>query len=100
MAMSGNAIVTGGAGDIGRAIANRLRADGWKIGLVDLDPDAIGKAAAGIEGAVGLAADVTDESSCEAAVEKFGGVDLLVNNAGIGRFGPLHRWFPNQVSTT
>ena len=90
MAVTGNAIVTGGAGDIGRAIAQRLHADGWRIGLLDLDPDAVARAAAGIAGAIGLVADVTDDASCEAAIAKFGDTDLLVNNAGIGRFGPLH----------
>jgi NAD(P)-dependent dehydrogenase (short-subunit alcohol dehydrogenase family) len=90
MAVTGSAIVTGGAGDIGLAIAKRLHADGWRLGLIDLDRDAVAQAAAQIPGAAGLVADVTDEASCEAAVEKFGSVDLLVNNAGIGRFGPLH----------
>ena len=90
MAMTGSAIVTGGAGDIGLAIAKRLHADGWKLGLIDLDRDAVAQAAAQISNAVGLVADVTDEASCEVAVAGFGAVDLLVNNAGIGRFGALH----------
>ena len=90
MAVTGSAIVTGGAGDIGLAIAKRLHADGWKLGLLDLDRDAVARAAAQISGAAGLVADVTDEASCEAVVAGFGAVDLLVNNAGIGRFGALH----------
>jgi NAD(P)-dependent dehydrogenase (short-subunit alcohol dehydrogenase family) len=82
------AIVTGGAGDIGRAIAKRLAADGWQIGLLDIGGDALQRAAAEL-GATALAANVTDEVSVEAALTTFGAPDLVVNNAGIGRFGPL-----------
>lgn len=84
------ALVTGGAGDIGLATAIRLQQDGWLVGLVDLDGAAVARAARRARGAVGIAADVTDEASCAAAVEEFGPIDLLVNNAGIGRFAPLH----------
>lgn len=90
MAMTGGAIVTGGAGDLGFAIAERLAADGWRIGLLDRDMQAAESGAARIKGAMPLAADVTDEAACQAAVAAFGAVDLLVNNAGIGRFGKLH----------
>ena len=87
MAVTGNALVTGGAGDIGIAIGRALAADGWRVGLADLSG---AKASGTVAGSVGLVCDVTDEASCEAAVSAFGPVDLLVNNAGIGRFGPLH----------
>lgn len=84
------AIVTGGAGDIGRAIAHRLAADGFRVGVLDLSQDPVATAARAIEGAVPLVADVTDESAMEAALDAFGVVpDVFVNNAGIGRFGPL-----------
>jgi len=84
------AIVTGGAGDLGRAIAHRLAAAGWRVGVADLGEPAVRAAADGIDGAVPLVADVTDEASVEAALDAFGAVpDLIVNNAGIGRFGPL-----------
>ena len=90
MAMMRNALVTGGAGDIGVAIGRALAAEGWRVGLADLASAAIEKACTGVPGSVGIVCDVTDETSCEAAVAGFGTVDLLVNNAGIGRFGPLH----------
>jgi NAD(P)-dependent dehydrogenase (short-subunit alcohol dehydrogenase family) len=91
MAAVRNAIVTGGAGDLGLAIARRLHRDGWQIGLLDLRPEDVRRAAAQIPGAVALVADVTDEAACQLAVAAFGRpVGLLVNNAGIGRFGPLH----------
>lgn len=84
------AIVTGGAGDIGLAIASRLAEDGYRVGILDLSQDAVDKAAHAIEGAVPLAADVTDQASVEAALDGFGQAPtLVVNNAGIGRFGPL-----------
>lgn len=89
MVKIGNAIVTGGAGDIGLAIGRRLHADGWHVGILDMVAADVDRAAREIPGAVGLTGDVTDESSCEAAVARFGAVDLLVNNAGIGRFGAL-----------
>lgn len=85
------ALVTGGAGDIGRAIAGRLARAGWAIGLLDFGGEALSRAAAQIPSALALDADVTDEASVEAALTRFGNpLDLLVNNAGIGRFGPLH----------
>lgn len=83
------AIVTGGSGDIGRAIAAALIAEGYRVGLVDLDLDAVDSAAQAL-GATGLVADVTDEPAVEAALDAFGAVpDVVVNNAGIGRFAPL-----------
>lgn len=83
------AIVTGGSGDIGRAIAAALIAEGYRVGLVDLDRDAVDSAAQAL-GATGLVADVTDEPAVEAALDAFGAVpDVVVNNAGIGRFAPL-----------
>ena len=82
------AIVTGGAGDIGRAIGKRLTADSWQVGLLDIGGEALRRAAAEL-GAVALAANVTDEGSVESALGTFGAADLIVNNAGIGRFGPL-----------
>lgn len=83
------AIVTGGSGDIGQAIATALIADGYRVGLLDLDGAAVSAAAADL-GATGLVADVTDEQAVEAALAEFGAVpDAVVNNAGIGRFASL-----------
>ncbi|RVT81888.1 SDR family oxidoreductase [Rhodobacteraceae bacterium CCMM004] len=83
------AIVTGGSGDIGRAIAAALIAEGCRVGLIDLAGDALDTAAEAL-GAEALPADVTDEPAVEAALERFGAVpDVAVNNAGIGRFASL-----------
>ncbi|OAN76394.1 short-chain dehydrogenase [Jannaschia sp. EhC01] len=83
------ALVTGGSGDIGRAIAQALIADGYRVGLLDLDEAAVIAAAEDL-GATGLVADVTDEPAVERALKAFGDVpDVVVNNAGIGRFASL-----------
>lgn len=83
------AIVTGGSGDLGRAIARTLIADGFRVGLMDLDAEAVAQAAQALD-ATGLVADVTDEPAVEAALQEFGSVpDVVVNNAGIGRFASL-----------
>jgi NAD(P)-dependent dehydrogenase (short-subunit alcohol dehydrogenase family) len=83
------ALVTGGSGDIGRAIARTLIDDGYRVGLLDYDETSV-QAAAEELNAQGLVADVTDEAAVERALETFGAVpDVVVNNAGIGRFAPL-----------
>ena len=89
------AVVTGGAGGIGRATAKALAAEGAAVAA--LDRDAAGVAAAAKEiGGIGIACDVTDRASVRAAfdriVETFGGVDILVSNAGAawqGRIGEV-----------
>jgi len=90
------ALVTGAASGIGKAIATRLAAEGACIVVADLDQDKAAAAAAEIGGtdvAVGLAADVTDEVAVRAAVDAtvlmFGGLDLVVNNAGLSLSKPL-----------
>ena len=84
------AIVTGAAGDIGFAIARALNEAGYRVGVLDLDEQRVSEAAGRIAGAVPLVASVTDEASVEAALEAFGAIpDLVVNNAGIVRFGYL-----------
>ena len=82
-----NAIVTGGASGIGRAISQRLAEEGCKVGIFDINGD--GAAAAGAEignDASGHACDITDYAAVEAAVAEFenrvGGTNVLVNCAG------------------
>jgi NAD(P)-dependent dehydrogenase (short-subunit alcohol dehydrogenase family) len=84
-------VVTGGAGGLGAAFARRFAGLGAKIALLDLDGAAarrmaVETGAAGAE-ALGLACDVTDPAACRAAMEqvcqRLGGIDLLINNAGI-----------------
>ena len=84
-------IVTGAAGDIGSATAQRFAREGAKLVLVDFDEQALMRAQEEIEqtGApcIGVQADVTDEKQVaayvEAARDAFGGVNVLFNNAGI-----------------
>jgi NAD(P)-dependent dehydrogenase (short-subunit alcohol dehydrogenase family) len=88
------AIVTGGARGIGRAIVERLAADGAKVLIGDIDQKAGDEVVAAIGAHVSAyALDVTSEESWKGAVEEgvaFGGkVDILINNAGIaGRSAP------------
>ncbi|KRC51572.1 short-chain dehydrogenase [Leifsonia sp. Root227] len=84
------ALVTGAASGIGKAIATRLAAEGACVVIADLDLAKAQDAAASIGGtdvAVGVQADVTDERAVQSAVDAsllaFGGLDLVVNNAGL-----------------
>ena len=84
-------LVTGAAGGLGSALARAFGAAGARVVALDLD----GARAAGLAGslqaqgieALGLACDVSDAAACRAAVaqaiDRFGGIDVLVNNAGI-----------------
>ena len=86
--MMKHAFVTGGGGDIGAAIGARAIAAGYQVVLVDQDGARAKQQATQLKGAIGLACDVSDEASVEAALDlaatNFGGVpDLVVNCAGI-----------------
>ena len=88
--MSRVAVVTGGARGLGWAIAMRLRDEGWQVVAADLVP---GETEAGDTGIAYRQMDVCDRdqvsSTLAAVVDEHGGLDLLVNNAGITRHGPL-----------
>ncbi len=84
------ALVTGAASGIGKAIAHKFAAEGACVVIADLDLAKARAAAADLGGtdvAVGVQADVSDEAAVEAAVDAallaFGGLDLVVNNAGL-----------------
>lgn len=84
------ALVTGAAAGIGAAIATLLGGRGYRVALLDRDGDAAREAASGIDGAVGLAADVSSEQDVDRVFGSLPFVpDLVVNNAGIVRFGLL-----------
>lgn len=95
------AIVTGAAGGLGRAISNRLAADGFRVLMTDLDGDAAARAAKGLPGDVAsLAIDVRDplqfEAALAAASARWGGVGVLVNNAALTRTTPLFDISPEE----
>jgi rhamnulose-1-phosphate aldolase/alcohol dehydrogenase len=90
------ALVTGAASGIGKAIAVKLASEGACVVIADLDLDKAQDAAAAIGGsdvAIGLRVDVSDEAAVQAMVDAtvlaFGGLDLVVNNAGLSLSKPL-----------
>jgi 2-hydroxycyclohexanecarboxyl-CoA dehydrogenase len=89
------ALVTGGAGGIGTAIARRLAAEGAEVWVGDLDEEAAGKVASDVGGHA-LKLDVTDYDSGQAAVEAVGGIAVLVNNAGTDEFGFFNQTTPDM----
>ena len=93
-----SALVTGAAGGIGRAISERLVADGFAVSVADLSSsadqlEALVASLGGPDVALGLLVDVTEAASVEAAVAThvghFGGLDVMVANAGIAVTVPL-----------
>lgn len=102
------AVVTGGASGIGLAAAQRFAGLGLRVAIADLGDDRLAEAAAtlaetspdGAEAVLAVETDVADPGAVAgleaAVVERFGGVDVLMNNAGIGpastAFGPADGW--------
>lgn len=104
------AFITGGASGLGRAMAAELAGGGWTLGLLDLAAPRLEATAAELAAAGGkvrtYAGDVTDEAFVGASVRDFaqqaGGLDVLVNNAGVAVAGPVDgvsaadwRWITN-----
>ncbi|MFF3667135.1 bifunctional aldolase/short-chain dehydrogenase [Microtetraspora malaysiensis] len=90
------ALVTGAASGIGKAVATRLAAEGACVVVADLDLEkaqAVASELGGTDVAIGVQANVTDAAQVRAAINEavlaFGGLDLVVNNAGLSLSKPL-----------
>lgn len=98
-------VITGGGSGLGRALARRYAADGWRVAVADKNPEAAQQVAAEVDqlGGTGLAleCDVRDVTTLQAVTEAleqyWSGVDVVINNAGVGSAGtviatPLEDW--------
>lgn len=103
------AIVTGGSKGIGYGIAQALAAAGVHVAITGRDAESLGQARARLQAATGqdvmtLAVDVRDHAGVQRAVDqvvqRFGGLDIVVNNAGVGAFVPVSEMTPEQWATT
>ena len=97
------AVVTGGAQGLGYAIAEQFIAEGARVVLGDLDlgaTEAAAKQLGGEQVALAVRCDVTKSDEVDvlvaAAVERFGGLDIMVNNAGITRDATLRKMTEEQ----
>jgi NAD(P)-dependent dehydrogenase (short-subunit alcohol dehydrogenase family) len=94
-------LITAGASGIGRHIAAAFLANGDAVYACDIDSDALKGAAADLPGLMTGACDIGDRGQIEAmvadAAERLGGIDVLVNNAGIeGPNAPVHELEPDD----
>ena len=87
------ALITGGAGGIGAAVAAALAADGATIVVADRDGTRATEVAAGLPGAWSYAIDLADAAACQAMIaatlERYGRLDILVNGAGFQHMAPI-----------
>ena len=87
------AVVTGSGAGLGAAIARAFAAEGARVVVSDINPDAAKETAASIDGAIAIAADVTEENQVQALIEQtvteFGGLHIMVPNAGVATPQPL-----------
>ncbi|KUH99944.1 SDR family oxidoreductase [Mycobacterium sp. IS-3022] len=99
------ALITGGANGIGEEVARRLHDKGAKLVLTDLDGDRLAQVAAklGNKGVLTVVADVRDLAAMESAVaegvERFGGIDIVMANAGIAVYGSVLNMDPAAFKT-
>lgn len=98
-------LITAGAGGLGAAIAEAFVEAGAEVAICDLDSAALDRFAARHPGTLALQADVSDEAAVErlfeTVEERLGGLDVLVNNAGIaGPTGPIEALPPAEIRRT
>jgi NADP-dependent 3-hydroxy acid dehydrogenase YdfG len=90
------ALITGASRGIGAAVARALASEGARLALASRSGDDLG-----IEGAVARRADVRDQAALEGiaaeAAERFGRLDILIVNAGVGAYGPFLELPPDQL---
>ena len=92
------AFITGASRGVGAAVARRLHGDGMGVALASRTEDDLG-----LDGALAMSCDVREpdsvEAAVEAAVERFGRLDVVVANAGVGAYGPFLEMDPDHVES-
>jgi len=91
------AVVTGAGAGLGASISERLASEGYAVALLDQDGDAASRRAEELTGASAFQVDVSNPEQVADVFSRIGAVDLLVNNAGIARFGPLLEQSPADM---